>query len=239
MRSEVKQDPPAARPKRLPRAVREQQMLDAAVRVFSRSGYHAASMDEIAEQCEVSKPLLYLYLGSKEELFGACLRREADRLIEALADAVDPELEPGEQLFRGLVAFFAFVAEHRESWIVLYQQARSQGGPIVAEVVEVRRMVTAAVAGLVRASAPVAGAEGEAGPVLPEQRAAEQRGAEGRGEAVAIAHALVGGADALADWVLASSGAEPPETTARRLMNVFWIGLERRMAGERYTDSSG
>ncbi len=35
--------------KRLPRAVREQQMLDAAVKVFSRHGYHAASMDEIAE----------------------------------------------------------------------------------------------------------------------------------------------------------------------------------------------
>ncbi|GAA3056643.1 hypothetical protein GCM10020000_43930 [Streptomyces olivoverticillatus] len=35
--------------KRMPREVRERQMLDAAVEVFARRGYSAASMDEIAE----------------------------------------------------------------------------------------------------------------------------------------------------------------------------------------------
>ena len=34
--------------KRLPRAVREQQMLDAAVQMFSVNGYHETSMDTIA-----------------------------------------------------------------------------------------------------------------------------------------------------------------------------------------------
>ena len=53
------------------RAVREQQMIDAAVEVFSRSGFHAASMDDVADVAEISKPMLYLYLGSKEELFSA------------------------------------------------------------------------------------------------------------------------------------------------------------------------
>lgn len=63
--------------KRLPRAVREQQMLDAAVKVFSRRGFHAASMDEIAEDAGISKPMVYAYLGTKEELFVACLHRRA------------------------------------------------------------------------------------------------------------------------------------------------------------------
>ncbi|MFD6734770.1 TetR/AcrR family transcriptional regulator, partial [Micromonospora aurantiaca] len=54
--------------KRLPRAVREQQMLDAAVKVFSRRGFHAASMDEIADDAGISKPMVYAYLGTKEEL---------------------------------------------------------------------------------------------------------------------------------------------------------------------------
>ena len=65
--------------KRLPRAVREQQMLDAAVEMFSRNGYHETSMDVIAAEAEISKPMLYLYYGSKEELFGACLNRELSR----------------------------------------------------------------------------------------------------------------------------------------------------------------
>jgi AcrR family transcriptional regulator len=61
----------------LPRQVRERQILDAAISVFSRRGFHLASMDEIAE---VSKPMIYAYLGSKDDLFTACIRREALRL---------------------------------------------------------------------------------------------------------------------------------------------------------------
>ena len=66
----------------MPRAVREQQMLDAAVQMFSVNGYHETSMDAIAAQAEISKPMLYLYYGSKEELFGACLDRELARFVD-------------------------------------------------------------------------------------------------------------------------------------------------------------
>lgn len=62
-------------------------MLDAAVKVFSRRGYHAASMDEIAEDAGISKPMVYAYLGSKEQLFIACLHREGTRLLEAIVEA--------------------------------------------------------------------------------------------------------------------------------------------------------
>lgn len=50
----------AVKGKRMPRAVREQQMMDAAVQTFGQRGYRAASMDEIAELAGVSKPLVYL-----------------------------------------------------------------------------------------------------------------------------------------------------------------------------------
>lgn len=84
--------------KRLPRAVREQQMLDAAVDVFSDRGFHETSMDTIAAKAEISKPMLYLYYGSKEELFAACIHREGLRFLEALAPAGAPNLTPREQL---------------------------------------------------------------------------------------------------------------------------------------------
>ncbi len=62
--------------KRLPRAVREQQMLDAAVKVFARRGFHAASMDEIAEVAGISKPMVYAYLGTKDDSsWPACAAR--------------------------------------------------------------------------------------------------------------------------------------------------------------------
>ncbi|MGB8944339.1 MAG: helix-turn-helix domain-containing protein, partial [Streptomyces sp.] len=75
------------RRKRVPRQEREQQIIDVAVTVFAKRGYHAASVDEIAELAGISKPMVYLYLDSKEGLFLACLRREADRLVAAFQDA--------------------------------------------------------------------------------------------------------------------------------------------------------
>jgi len=44
--------------KRVPRAVREQEMLDAAVAEFARLGFHDASMDDIAARAHVSKPMV-------------------------------------------------------------------------------------------------------------------------------------------------------------------------------------
>ncbi|MFC9359976.1 TetR/AcrR family transcriptional regulator, partial [Rhodococcus sp. NPDC057014] len=112
--------------KRLPRAVREQQMLDAAVDVFSDRGFHETSMDAIAARAEISKPMLYLYYGSKDELFAACIQREGLRFVEALAPAGDPGLSPREQLRRALEGFLGFVGKHRKSWMVLYRQAMGQ-----------------------------------------------------------------------------------------------------------------
>jgi AcrR family transcriptional regulator len=59
----------------MPREQREQLMLDAAGQVFARGGYHSASMDDIAELADVSKPLLYAYFDSKEGLYIAYINR--------------------------------------------------------------------------------------------------------------------------------------------------------------------
>ena len=93
-------------------------MLDAAVSVFSRRGYHAASMDEIAELAGISKPMVYAYLGAKEDLFAACIRREADRMMAAIAGQAQDDRPPDEQLWRALQAFFRFVDEPSEAaWL--------------------------------------------------------------------------------------------------------------------------
>ena len=111
--------------KRLPRAVREQQMLDAAVQMFSVNGYHETSMDAIAAQAEISKPMLYLYYGSKEELFAACLDRELNRFVETVRGDIDFTAAPRELLRTAVLSFMSYIDVHRASWIVLYTQATS------------------------------------------------------------------------------------------------------------------
>ena len=201
--------------KRLPRAVREQQMLDAAVAVFSASGFHDASMDEIAARAGISKPMVYAYLGSKEELFLACLHREGTRLMEAVASAVAPadapRLLPDEQLWRGLRAFFAFVGAHRDGWRVLYRQARGTE-PFVAELAAMRARMVDVVSALL--SRVIAGSGRSPRPM----------------DVTAMAYALVGAGESLADWAVDHS-EEPPETTATRLMNFVWLGAGELLGG--------
>ncbi len=91
-------EPMAGGTKRLPRAVREQQMLDAAVQMFSINGYHETSMDAIAAEAQISKPMLYLYYGSKEELFGACLDRELNRFVDEVRGKIDFTQSPKDML---------------------------------------------------------------------------------------------------------------------------------------------
>ena len=53
-----------ATPKRLPAGKRREQLLDVALRLFARSGFKATTMDDIAEQAGVTKPLLYQHFAS-------------------------------------------------------------------------------------------------------------------------------------------------------------------------------
>ena len=55
------------------RLSKEKRILEAALNVFSQTGYSGASMDAIAVEAGVSKPTLYQYFGAKEQLFTAML----------------------------------------------------------------------------------------------------------------------------------------------------------------------
>lgn len=191
--------------KRLPRAVREQQMLDAAVTVFAHSGFHGASMDDIADKAKISKPMLYLYLGSKDQLFEACIQREAVRFLDAVTSGVHPELPPREQVANGINSVFAFAAGHRDIWLVLYRQARLLP-PFDQQAMTIHRRAVDAVSQLL------------------------QRSAWGRHPAEhfdSLAVALVGAGEALIDRML--DQPEPdPRACGELLIDFAWHGLGGR-----------
>lgn len=143
-------DTTPTRGKRLPRAVREQQMLDSAVKVFSSNGFHQASMDAIAKEAAISKPMLYLYYGSKDELFAACLHRETGRFLEAITKGGDPALSPRETLEVTLGAVLEFVDQHRDAWRVLVREASSVGA-FAQEINQNRETLVGLTADLLRA----------------------------------------------------------------------------------------
>ena len=63
---------------KLPRREREkalhrQEIMDAAIKVFAEKGFHAATLEEIAQEAEFSKGALYLYFSNKEDLMYSIL----------------------------------------------------------------------------------------------------------------------------------------------------------------------
>ena len=188
--------------KRLPRAVREQQMLDAAVQLFSANGYHETSMDAIAAAAQISKPMLYLYYGSKEDLFGACLSRELGRFIEAVREDIDLQQSPHELLRRTILSVLRYIDANRASWIVLYTQATSSQA-FAHTVREGREKVIDLVARLLETGT---------------------RNRQSGNDFHMTAVALVGAGEAVAARV--SAGDADVDEASELLIDLFWRGLK-------------
>jgi AcrR family transcriptional regulator len=106
---------------RVPRAVRERQIVELAEDLFSERGYQGASMDELARRAGVTKPVVYELFGSKDGLFRACLERSAERLATVVAEAVRAEDDPEKKVRAGGLAFLRFASDHRVAWELMME----------------------------------------------------------------------------------------------------------------------
>jgi AcrR family transcriptional regulator len=110
------------------RAARRDQILAAALECFSRCGYHATAMSEVAAQAGVSKGTPYLYFASKEALFLALYEQWDCGLVARVQESVDrlePQLSgsPRAVLHAVIVAVGAHVAEHAQACRVLMESS--------------------------------------------------------------------------------------------------------------------
>jgi len=74
-------------------------ILESAHRVFSQKGYREATMDEIADGLGLSKPALYRYYKSKEELFREIFRLFNQATAKALRESFKGGRLDGETFF--------------------------------------------------------------------------------------------------------------------------------------------
>ena len=141
---------------RVPRDLRRRQLLAVAERLFVERGYAATSMDDVAAGAGVSKPIVYELVGSKHEVFEACMARAADALAARVAEAV---LAAGDEdatrLHAGALAWFEFIGERRGLWDALLG---SDDAPASAAIEAVRARQDGFVAAQLAATAEADGA---------------------------------------------------------------------------------
>ncbi|MGE4481785.1 TetR/AcrR family transcriptional regulator [Acidocella sp.] len=90
------------------RAAKRDAVLRAAVRMFNQRGYHNTSLDDVAASLGISKPLIYHYLGAKDQVLFECLRIG---LVRLRGSAEEAAALPGTGLER-LRIFLRRYAEH-------------------------------------------------------------------------------------------------------------------------------
>lgn len=194
---------------RLTRADRMEQTLAAAHALFAERGYAAVTMDEVAAEVGVTKPLLYNYFGNKERLYIACMERSGDALSATVADAVGATDSPGDALGAGLRAFFDFLDADRAAWAVLFDETLPQGGEVAERVAEYRGAILDTVAEAMLEQVPTRG-----------RRAT-------RTQVEALSTAVLGAAEALARWWLRTEALSAREA-AELLIATLEPGLRPR-----------
>ncbi len=88
---------------------KKDQLVDAAMRVFLRSGFHATGLDKVLQEAGISRMTLYNHFKSKDELIVAALKRRDEIFLSRLVEFVEAKSDdPIERLDA--------VFDHIENW---------------------------------------------------------------------------------------------------------------------------
>src|SRR5690349_8252328 len=82
-------------------------ILDAAVRVFARQGFHICRVSDIADEAGVAYGLVYHYFSSKEEILDTLFLERWDLMLAAISEADASHEEPRDKLY----AIAAFIVD--------------------------------------------------------------------------------------------------------------------------------
>ncbi|MFE3227300.1 TetR/AcrR family transcriptional regulator [Nocardia sp. NPDC059228] len=94
---------------RLPPDERRAQLLDAAFAVLERAELHELSMEAVAAEAGVGKPVLYTVFKTRAELVAALLERERERALEQVADTLPTDLLGADPVVAASATVEAFV----------------------------------------------------------------------------------------------------------------------------------
>jgi len=111
-------------------------IVEAAVEEFRSRGYHASSMNRIAELAEVSKRTLYKHFDSKEALFDAITEELMVRVAGVPYSDYDPEGDLEEQLSAVARAEIEFIASEPVQALARAGLSRVIGEPEVARSID-------------------------------------------------------------------------------------------------------
>ncbi|BCH26382.1 TetR family transcriptional regulator [Mesorhizobium sp. L-8-10] len=96
-----------------------QRILDHAARLFAEKGYETSSLAELAERLGLTKPALYNYFASKQELYDAIILVTLSGLVETVTAAVACESSPSAKLRRFMMSHARYFEAHHDGFVAM------------------------------------------------------------------------------------------------------------------------
>lgn len=191
-----------ARLGRLPKVQRREQLLAAAREVFVESGYHAASMDEMAARAGVTKPVLYQHFASKRDLYLAILDEGARLFLTGIRAALRSTDDNQQRVYATVRAYFQFIAHDDADYRLLFETD-------LGNLPEVARRTNRVA---------------DQGALLVSEVIAEDTGLD-RQHALLLAHGLLGMAQVAAQQWLRDGKRIPADEAAALVAGLGWQGI--------------
>ncbi len=194
---------------------RREEILAAAMEVFSEHGIQHTAIDRVAEAAGVSKALIYEHFASKTELQETLLRQLTNELVEDIVTAVaaatsDDDADSRDRLRAGIDAYFRFIERRRGAWHMLFRE--SIGKEAAEVVLSIERTLSAAIVDVL-SEAP------ETVPLLGDVES---------GVRLRVAAQMLTGAMQWAgNWWVDNMELAPRETIVEWALDSLWLGLER------------
>ncbi len=100
-------------------------ILVAAAQIFSEKGFHASSMQDIAERVNLQKGSLYHHVTSKQEILVDLLDRAMDLLTEHMMAVLEKPLPIEEKLRQAMISYLITLTDNHDLALVLLLEHRS------------------------------------------------------------------------------------------------------------------
>jgi AcrR family transcriptional regulator len=185
---------------RLSAGARREQILDVAVQVFARQGFHGTSMNDVAEVAGVTKPVLYQHFDSKQHLYLALMEEAGNKMLGSITAATADAPTGRGKTESGFAAYFRWVAEHRDAFLLLYGTRASRDEESTLAIRRLTNHAAAAIEPLIDAD------------IDPEHRRT-------------LAHGLVGLAEGVSRHLVERGREFDPDVLARQVADLAWAGL--------------
>jgi AcrR family transcriptional regulator len=102
---------------------RREQLLDIGRSLFAQKGFDATSVEEIALNAGVSKPVVYEHFGGKEGLYAVVVDREMSKLLAAVTGALTSTGSPRQLLERAAFALLDYVESSSDGFRILVRDS--------------------------------------------------------------------------------------------------------------------